>query len=193
MTKYLIAGLLAGMLLGWVVPVHADALTAPAVAVCPSTPATPTCKYVFFPLSDTTHLVATGATLALAKSNPVYQLTLPNIPPTNQVLACLPPDSLSADLRRCLKAGSNGVESSVLVAKSTLVSNDVLPPPSPPLIDYSAVTGYTFEQSYDDGATWDGYTWHLSYPPQVAAHCFRISVTRADGNGPPVVVCPLLK
>jgi hypothetical protein len=152
------------------------------MAVCPVIPATPSCKYLFFPLSDTVHAVATGTNVQTTKIAPRYLGTLPSVADTALVLVCLPPSSLSSDRRRCVGVG--GVESSILVVKSALSSSPTGP-------DYTRITGYLIEQSYDAGASWDSIATTIGYPAQAVAHCFRITAKRQDGTGPPITVCPL--
>jgi hypothetical protein len=88
---------------------------------------------------------------------------------------------------------------STLAAVGAVVPGVPAPPPvtpPPPVVvpvDYTVITGFRFEQSYDAGQSWDPIETTLRYPSQAAAHCFRITALTAAGAGPAMVSCPLPK
>jgi hypothetical protein len=163
--------------------------TTPMIAGCPNPlPSsgdwpTTSCKYVFYPLTDTTHAIASRS-----KSTPIYQHTFGSYLPTDLIVAC-PKGAIVLGLS-C--TDSTGKDASVVVAKSAIPSLTIIPinPTGP---DYSTIISYLIEQSYDAGATWDTISTTITYPAQPLAHCFRITPHRKDGDGPAMVSCPLPK
>lgn len=79
------------------------------------------------------------------------------------------------------------------VLSPPVVSPTVPPPVIAPTVDYTVISGYRIELSYDAGKSWDPIETTLTYPSQALAHCFRITAVRADGLGPTLVSCPLPK
>lgn len=163
---------------------------APMIAGCPSPIPTgqtnwpqPTCKYIFYPLTDATHAIA-----SLSKTTPTYQHTYPAYLATQLLVAC----PAGASVLGAICNDSTGKDASVVIAKSAIPALTIVPvtPPGP---DYTTITSYTIEQSYDAGKTWDTASTTITYDPQAAAHCFRITPHRKDGDGPALVSCPLPK
>jgi hypothetical protein len=111
--------------------VHAQTvLTAPQIAGCPSPvpPSWPasTCKYQFYPLTDTVHAIA-----SVSKATPVYQHTYGGYTSgTVLLVACPSGATLSVDTKQC--TGPDGLDASALVAKSAIPSFALPPPPPPP-------------------------------------------------------------
>lgn len=165
--------------------------TSPMIAGCPSPlpavswPAS-TCQYNFYPLTDTTHAIA-----AISKTTPAYQHTYGAYGATALLVAC--PAGAIVSAATCLD--STGKDVSVIVAKSAIPALTIVPivPPPPTGPDYTMITGYLIEQSYDAGKTWDSFNTQIIYPMQNIAHCFRVTANRKDGNGPPMISCPLPK
>lgn len=62
--------------------------------------------------------------------------------------------------------------------------------PTPPPVNFSAITGFEFEHSYDAGVTWDPIQTVLSYTPQAVGHCFRLTPLEGTVKGAPWVACP---
>lgn len=180
-TLLLIASLV-GISLGQTAP-----SSVPTIAGCPSPipsgisnwPAS-TCKYNFYPLSDTTHAIA-----SISQTNPIYQHTYPSYLATQMIVAC--PAGAVTSGSAC--TDSNGKDATVVVAKSVVPSLAI----APTTPDYTAIISYTIEQSYDGGNTWDTVSTTIAYPPQAMAHCFRITAHRKDGDGLPLVGCPTPK
>lgn len=175
-------------------------LSAPYVAGCPA-PLPPTwpastCKYQFYPLTDTTHAIA-----SLSKATPVYQHTYAAYASTPAVLlvACPAGAVVSADSKTCTSAG---LDASALVAYSAVSKFAILPVDTPPR-DYPvswqlSVDGYLVQHSSDGGATYDA---GVQVPPAATSytfpklptnvkHCFQVTVlSQAYGNSSPSVIC----
>jgi hypothetical protein len=97
-------------------------LTAPQVAGCPAPVPNPvthagwpssTCKYQFYPLTDTTHAIA-----SVSKTTPAYQHTYGGYPATAMLVACPKGAALSSDRVTC--ADASGADASLLTAKSAV-------------------------------------------------------------------------
>jgi hypothetical protein len=174
-------------------------LSTPYVAACPS-PVPPTwpastCKYVF----ELPDVRSPEAVASISKLAPVYTHTYSGYVVgkfAGVIVACPKNAVLSADKKSCMDAA--GKDASGLVTLSSLPTFSITaqssppppPPPPPPAVDYTVVTGYTIEQSYDAGSTWDAISTTIGYPKQSAAHCFRVTAVTVTGKGPPQVVCP---
>lgn len=176
-------------------PLHAQTvLTAPQVAGCPAGK-DGTCKYLFYPLTDTTHWMATGS-----KSAPSYAHTLAGYAPTPSALlvACPKGATLSIDQKTCTSAGA---DASQLVAYSQLAAFSITPAVSTHayLINWSAsVDGYLVQHSVDGGRTWDAgqsvpaSSTSVTYAalPSNIPQCFQvITVSKTVGNSDPTVTC----
>lgn len=179
-------------------PLYAQTvLTAPYVAGCPSGKDN-ACKYQFYPLTDTTHWLASGS-----KTNPSYAHTYSGYAPTPTALlvACPKGATLSADSKACT---AGGVDASQLVAYSLLPTFSTVVPPLVQVRDYPvnwsapSVDGYLVQHSTDAGKTWDSgvtvsastgsYTFK-SLPTNVT-QCFQVStLSKAYGNSDPTVTC----
>jgi hypothetical protein len=107
-------------------------LTAPLIGACPS-PVPPvwpasTCRYQFYPLTDTVHAAA-----SVSKTAPVYQHTYGGYSvATTLLVACPAGATLSADTKQC--TGPDGLDASALVAKSAIPSFAIAPAPPPPAV-----------------------------------------------------------
>jgi hypothetical protein len=110
---------------------------APTIAGCPSPIPSGTnnwppssCKYNFYPLSDTTHAIA-----SVSKTTPTYQHTYPSYAATTLIVAC--PAGATVSGGSCT---SGGKDVSVVVAKSAVPAlalgttpvTPVTPPPVTP-------------------------------------------------------------
>lgn len=111
-----------------------SALSAPYVAGCPApVPDQKThtgwpagsCKYQFYPLTDTVHAVA-----SVSKTAPIYAHTYSGYPPTAYLIACPQGAVLSADQTQCT---ANGKDASGIVSKALVgaFSIAVTPPAAP--------------------------------------------------------------
>jgi hypothetical protein len=142
-------------------------LTAPQVAGCPSPvpPAWPasSCKYQFYPLTDTVHAIA-----SVSKTAPVYQHTYGGYNlATTLLVACPIGATLSADTKQC--TGPNGLDASALVAKSAIPTFATTF--DPPVVTPPATVSVTIKPL----ATSDPPQTTVTYSALPAGSCFALS------------------
>lgn len=155
---------------------------APAVAGKPTVFFTKCFTPVFVPTTSSSVIAS------VSKTAPVWAHSISAYNSTDLLVAC--PSGAIVSGSTC--SDSTKKDISVVVAKSAIPSLTINPinPPGP---DYSTITSYIIEQSYDAGKTWDTISTTITYAPQSLAHCFRITPHRKDGDGPSTVSCPLPK